>query len=213
MKVCCDIVSDNSGCNKCGPDKYGSDKCGFHKYGSDKWSSDMVSGKICVTVSDNAGFDKHSSKRCTLICSDNPSCDECNWQLRLWDGVWIWLPLTKCQRWHWIPGIPAKINRSNQYSISCYMIPKLDTGWVKNWLSSPLGTSGTDTTNEELSTMLCTIYSASQQMLIPLFLFSITDNKLSQSCMNNTSWHTVCNISPPLALASPVLIWLRKWMV
>jgi len=62
MKVCSNIVSDNSGSDKCGPGKCGPDKGSF----------DIVSD----LVSDNPSFVKNDSDKCAMTISDNPGCDK-----------------------------------------------------------------------------------------------------------------------------------------
>jgi len=108
-------VSDNSVSDKCGSNKCSSDKV-----------SEMVSDK----VPDNPGSDTHGSDMYTLTWSDNSSWNKCDWQVRLWHGLWLCLALTWCQRWRQITGMPVEITRSHRSSISCNVIPTMCTGWV-----------------------------------------------------------------------------------
>jgi len=67
MTVCSGIVSDNSGCDICGPGE-----CGPDEWGSEKCSFDMVPDM----VSDNPRSDKHCSEKCALTWSDDAGCNK-----------------------------------------------------------------------------------------------------------------------------------------
>jgi len=82
-----------------------------------------------------------------------------------------------------------------------------DAYWLsRQWLSSPLGTSCTAVGTEETSTMCRVLCSTSQNIIIPVVLFGIADDRYSKSSTNNRPWCTICHITLPFALASPVLI-------
>jgi len=165
MKVNSDIVSDNSGSDKCD---------------SAKCSSDMVSH--------NAGSDIHNSMKCVLTWCDNSGCNTADWQLQLWHELWFWLALTKWKRQHWqVTALDTRPHCWDWYisSIECIMlVDSKDVYWL-NWSPSPLRTNFISLTVQGPSRMHCTLYSTSQHIIILWFLFGISGERYSKSSTNN----------------------------